>query len=108
MISFDERSGHILYKWKTGQTAVHVEAVCAGGQLVFRGLGTVTDLGEDNLVIGVGASIRGLPPGLWDLTLRLPDGATAKFSPLQPISSDAVVEIKSEQIECTLHGPESY
>jgi hypothetical protein len=107
MISSDERSIQILYNWKIEQTALHVEVTCAGGELVFSGRGMVSDLDENSLVIGAGASPRGLRPGLWDLTLCFPpDGVTATFGGLHPISSDSVVKIESKLVKCVLRGRE--
>ena len=105
MISSRDKSLQILNSWKAEQTAVHVEVVCAGGEFELRGLGHIADLDEDKLALGAGASGLGLRPGLWDFTLRFPpEGASASFIGLRPISSDLVVEVKSGSVDCVLHG----
>lgn len=105
MISSDERSGQMLWSWKTERTPLHVKVTGASGVLTFSGFGTLSDFDEEkiSLVAGMAGS------GLWDLTLRFTsEEARAAFA-LSPDTTDGVVMIESESglFKCALYRRKS-
>jgi hypothetical protein len=95
MISSDEASSQILWRWKEERTAVHIKFSASDETVVFTGTGNVLDFNDQ--VISIAGS------AIWDLKLSL-DDARVLCGPQAIDAPGGVVLIESDSFKCALYS----